>query len=350
MLNCNSHSTNNLMIRTILLFSMLMLFLSGCFKKEDPIAPNPVGPVAEEIIPLTQFYVNQVYFSLPEGKQVSTNSKVDHDLSFACADTAYLIRLNSSVFMSAALTGTKTLEEVTDTLGLDWKFDKSDGNPDSTAFHGWINISGQDTSYHEQVWVINLGINELGFNRGLKKMIFHELEDTDTYVFTYANMDNSGEQTIRVEKNPGYNYIQFKFDQQQTDQVEPPLENWDLLFTQYTTLLLTDEGDPYPYLVTGTLINEYRTAVAFDSTLVFEEIILDDVLGLEYSTAHDFIGWEWKELIGDINGGDFYYQTKSHYNYLIRSQKGIFYKLRFTGFYDKETGEKGYPTFEFQRL
>jgi hypothetical protein len=327
----------------------MAFLLSSCFKKEDPIMPNPTGPIQEEVIPLTQYYENQVYFSLPQGKQVSMNNKMDFDLSFASADTAYLIRLNSAAFMTAALTDASTFEDISDTTGLDWRFDKSSGNPDSTAFHGWMNIDGSDTSYHEKVWVVNLGINELGFARGLKKMILHRLEG-NTYHFTYANMDNTEKKTISVVKNSGHNYTQFTFNDNVLSQVEPTTEQWDLVFTQYTTLLFTDDGDPYPYLVTGTLINEHRTAVAFDSTLVFEDVELDDVLFLDYSTDIDAIGWDWKELIGDINGGDFYYTAHSHYNYFIRSQDGIFYKLRFIGFYDKETGEKGYPTFEFQRL
>jgi hypothetical protein len=328
---------------------MATIFLGGCFKEESPITPNPVGPVQEEVIPMTQYYEYQVYFSLPQGEQVGSNSKMDHDLSFACADTAFTIRLNTSAFMTAALTDYQSFEEVIDTTGLNWKYDKSDGNPDSTALNGWISIKGTDTAYHEKVWVINLGIDEKGFARGLKKVIFHRLT-SGSYQFSMANLDNSSKQTISIKKNSGHNYTQFSFDDVDTKQIEPFTDSWDLLFTQYTTLLYTDEGDPYPYLVTGTLINEHGTAVAFDSTMVFEDIVLDDALYLDYSTSQDAIGWDWKELIGDINGGDFFYTAHSHYNYLIRSQKGIYYKLRFTGFYDRETGEKGYPTFEFQRL
>ena len=50
------------MIKNSILFISLLFLLSSCFKKEDAITPNPVGPVQEEIIPLTQYYVNQVYF------------------------------------------------------------------------------------------------------------------------------------------------------------------------------------------------------------------------------------------------------------------------------------------------
>jgi hypothetical protein len=36
-------------------------------------------------------------------------------------------------------------------------------------------------------------------------------------------------------------------------------------------------------------------------------------------------------------------------NYVVLDREGYFYKLRFISFYNN-SGEKGYPTFEFQRL
>jgi hypothetical protein len=324
--------------------------MTSCFKEDDPVPPHPKGELKEEVIPLTQYYVNQVYFNLSSGEQVSMNQKNDFDLSFSSADTGFIIRLNTSTFMKAAQSEYASIEQVTDTVGLKWKFDKSDGNPDSTALRNWIRIDGSDTSYLNKVWVIDRGINEAGFNLGLKKAKFSNLVD-GKYHITYSNMDNSGMNEMVIEKNSSYNYVQFSFEENGfINQIEPESDNWDIVFTQYTTLLFTDEGEAYPYLVTGTLVNENNTFVAFDSTLIFNEIDIDDVLQLNFTSNFDAIGYEWKELIGDINGGDFYYDTKSKYNYIIRSQEGIYYKLHFLGFYNEETGEKGYPTFEYQRL
>lgn len=338
------------MLKNLIFILLGLIVLSGCFKEDEPIPPHPKGELKQEVIPLTQYYINQVYFSLPNGEQVSMNQKNDFDLSFACADTSYIIRLNTSTFMKAAQTEFSELEQVSDTAGLVWLFDKSDGNPDSTALRNWVNIEGSDTTYLNKVWVINRGINAAGFNLGLKKAKFSKLEN-DQYYFTVSNMDNTDIQDIIIAKKEGYNYTQYSFeDGGYFEQTEPETENWDLLFTQYTTLLFTDEGESYPYLVTGTLINEKRTLVAFDSTLVFNDIGLADVSSLSFTSNLDAIGYEWKELVGDINGGDFYYNTKSNYNYIIKSQGGIFYKLRFLGFYNEETGEKGFPTFEYQQL
>ncbi len=338
------------MMKYTTIFLFLVIALSSCFKEDDPIAPHPKSDLVKEVIPLTQYYVNQVYFNLSNGEQVSMNQKNDFDLSFSCADTASIIRLNTSTFMTAALTEYSSFDQPIDTNGLDWNFDRSDGNPDSTALKHWISFDGSDTNYINKVWVINRGINAGGFTLGLKKVLFTKLIN-GKYYFTYANMDNTEMKEMVIEKNEGYNYIQFSFeDGGFSEQIEPLSENWDLIFTQYTTYVYTNEGVPYPYLVTGTLINPNGTKVAFDSTMMFNDIIIDDVLFLDYSSNWDAIGYEWKLLIGDVNGGDTYYKTLSNYNYLIRSQNGIFYKLHFTGFYHEDTGVKGYPTFEFQRL
>lgn len=338
------------MIRNILIIGLVILGFSSCFKEDDPIQPHPKGDIEEEIIPLTQYYVNQVYFNLATGEQVSLNNKVEFDLSFSCSEDGTIIRLNSAVFMDASETAFTEFEQVSDTAGLIWQFDKSDGNPDSTALRNWIIIEDNDTTYSDKVWVINRGVNDKGFPVGMMKIKFHGLKD-DEYHLTYAKMDNSEKTEVRIGKNPGYNYVQYKFGSEgMSHQTEPASDNWDLLFTQYTTMLYTDEGEAYPYLVTGTLINEAGTSVAFDSTMIFKDIEIEDVLTLDYGKELDVIGYEWKILFGDINGGDFYYQTQSQYNYFIRTQQGIFYKLHFTGFYNTDNGEKGYPTFEFQRL
>ncbi len=199
------------MIKYIIILLFVVGFMTSCFKEDEPIPPHPKGDLKVEVIPLTQYYVNQVYFNLSNGEQVSTNKKNDFDLSFSCADTSFIIRLNTSTFMTAALTDYSNLEQVSDTAGLIWNFDKSGGNPDSTALREWINIEGADTSFLNKVWVINRGINEAGFNLGLKKAIFNKLENGN-YYFSYANMDNSGMKEVVVEKQKEYNYVQYSFE------------------------------------------------------------------------------------------------------------------------------------------
>lgn len=336
------------MFKNIAFILSLSILLSSCFK-EDETMPVRVNPVEIETIPMGQYYTYQIYFDFEQDSMVSSNLKSEFDFSFSSGDSSWVIRLNTSTFMKTAMTNQTDLTQVMDTTGLTWKFDNSNGDPDSTALFNWMSVSGSDTLFPGRVYVINRGINELGVNLGLRKIIFEKLEN-NTFYFRYSNMDNTGLVEASVQKDEGYNDVQYSLKTGNIIQLQPQTYNWDLLFTQYTTLLYTDEGDAYPYLVTGTLINMNGTSVAFDSTMVFSHISLDDALSLEFSTRQDAIGYEWKELFGDINGGDYYYKPHENYNYIIHTNLGDYYKLRFVGFYDGETGEKGYPTFEYQRL
>ena len=248
-----------------------------------------------------------------------------------------------------AETAFEKLQDVTDTIGLTWRYDKSNGNSDSLAINNWILINETDTTFSNKVWVINRGLNSSGIQLGLRKIQFTNYID-NRYYFVYSNMDNSDLVDTYVEKNDLFGYSQFLLsDAGELMQTEPENTNWDLNFTQYTTLLFTDEGLSYPYLVTGVLQSP-NCLVALDSTLVFNEISLTDTSSFEFSTAQDKIGYDWKEIVGDVQTGNFYYETKTTNTYIIKDSESFYYKLRFINFYDPESGEKGYPTFEFQKL
>jgi hypothetical protein len=81
----------------------------------------------------------------------------------------------------------------------------------------------------------------------------------------------------------------------------------------------------------------------------FQSINRDAVQSLEFTTIQDEIGYDWKDVTGDVTSGNISYVIIEGLNYIIRDQEGFYYKLRFISFYNNE-GEKGYPTFEYQKL
>lgn len=327
---------------------MMSLFTS-CFKKDEMVPAHDPGDVTTVVIPMTRYYTYQVYYKLENNEIISQNNRSAFDLNFSCNDTLSTIRLNTANFGLIAESDFVNFNDVTDTTGLKWNYDKSDGNADSIAIINWINTNDFDTTYSNKIWVFNRGINADGIQLGLKKIQFQELKG-NKYFFKYSNMDNSEMVETTVEKVDGHSYVQFLLDGGgETIQTEPETNNWDLNFTQYTTLLFTDEGLSYPYLVTGVLQN-YNTLIAMDSTSVFSDISIADTGNFNYSSVADKIGYDWKEIIGSVETGDFYYQTNIQYNYIIKDVKSFYYKLRFVDFYDTLTGEKGFPRFEYQRL
>lgn len=329
----------------------LLIFLTSCFKEDDKATPHDPGDVKTVTIELTKDYRYQVYFSLNSGQVVSSNLKKVWDLGFECAPEGWHIILNTSSFMVAAGSGSSDFDAPIDTTGYAWHFDKSDGNLDSTAIGKWVAFSQEDSTkiYSDQVYVIDRGYDESGNLRGLKKIVFLNLEQ-DQYNIRYANLDGSDEHTFTITKDPAVNFICFSFDDggKQLD-FEPPKYDWDLVFTQYTTLLFTDAGDPYPYIVTGVLVNRTGVEVAQDTINDFQSVDETIASGMDFTTIQDEIGYDWKKVVGDLTSGNVSYEIVQGLNYVVRDHYGYYYKLRFIGFYNN-SGEKGYPTFEYQKL
>lgn len=334
----------NILIKYLILV-FIAFAITSCFKEDDIVQPHKIGNVTTDTIELTQNYKYQVYFDLSSNTKVSTNPRTDWDLAFEAKTSGTHILLNSSCFMKAADCGLIPFAQAIDTSGLQWTFDRSDGNPDSTALLQWINISGSDTLYPGHVYAIDRGLDENGIALGLRQIVFDGLTK-GRYSFRWANIDGSNATTAAVEKDTSLNYIHYSFKNGGGLQApEPNKTQWDLLFTQYSTILFTDVGEPYPYLVTGVLLNQSHVQVAVDSLNPFDSIRFENATNLSYSNNLDAIGYDWKYYNFDTGS----YTVRTGLTYLIRENEGFYYKFRFTGFYNA-SGQKGYPVFEYQRL
>ena len=344
------------MNRSCLIIILILpgLILSSCFKEDEKITPHDPGDVITDSVRIANdgLYYYQAYYDLSSERIVSTNQRNTWDLGFEGSEKGSRIILNSANFMVSAESGITDFSLPIDTVGYTWKFDASSGNPDTTAFGGWVSYSGSDSLkiYSNQIYVIDRGYDAEGRLRGLKKVVFMEVTDT-YYVLRFANLDGSSDDTDTVYKDPAVNFACFSFDDGGSQiQIEPPKDKWDLVFTQYTTLLYTDEGDPYPYLLTGILSNPAGVTVAQDTLFDFISIDLNTALSLHFTPTPDEIGYDWKDIVGDVSSGDVSYIIVEGRNYVVRDAEGFYYKLRFISFYSLNNGDKGVPTFEFQKL
>jgi hypothetical protein len=232
---------------------------------------------------------------------------------------------------------------VQDKEGLEMNFDPSHGILDSTAIGIWYTKQEDLPISNKMVYVIDRGTDEDYNLVGDKKVVFG-FEDEDTYTIRFANLDGTAEQTISIPKDTTVNFVCFSFENGVV-QIEPDKNSWDLQFGKYSTLLFTDVGDPYPYLVTGVLINPFKTVAGRDSIHLFEEISYEIAENQILVDQKDIIGYEWK----DYDFDNAMYQVDPEKIYVLKNRIGFYYKMRFVDYYNS-TGEKGYPTFEFLRL
>jgi hypothetical protein len=221
-----------------------------------------------------------------------------------------------------------------DTVGFaaNKRWDAPDGCPDSTAIGDW-----REGQY---VYIIDRGYNEMGQSLGMEKMQFTAVNDS-SYSVRFSALDNAGATTLMIKKDSAYTFSFLSLDNGgNVVMAEPPKAEWDLVFTQYTHVFY----DPVmPYLVTGCLLNRYRTAAVLDTGQDFSQISYSSVGGKVLSSSVNTIGYDWKVFSGST------YTTNTKMNYIIRNAKGVYFKLHFTNFYSA-SGAKGNPTWEYQQL
>ncbi len=167
-------------------------------------------------------------------------------------------------------------------------------------------------------------------NGAFKKLEIQSLVG-GVYTFRYADLDGSNETTKMVDKAnfAGKTLAYFSFETETVLDLEP--ENWDLLFTRYTTPLATEDTF-IEYIVTGTLTNkgvEVAQADGVDPATVshedFEEV---------YSDTLTIIGHDWKAF--DLN--IFQWSIPQDRVYFVKNAAGEIWKVQFIDFEGSSTG------------
>ncbi|MBL7712973.1 MAG: HmuY family protein [Chitinophagaceae bacterium] len=321
-----------------LLLLLLLSMLSSCLNKETPVPLKPKGAETTASVDMGEDYHWQMYFSLKSNAMVGKVLYSSWDLGFENEASGYRIVLNGGKFgMAAYRTGKTDFASVTikDTTGVSGKIDMPSGSLDSTAIGDWRTGNA--------VYIINRGTNENAKWQGFEKIQILSV-DAAKYVVRIAGIDGSNEKTMDILKDNRYNLGFLSFgDGGKTLTIEPPKAEWDIVFTKYTyyyyDLMM-------PYSVVGCLLNRYQTTAGLlDSTSKdFAAIDLEKAMGARLASFNSAIGFEWKYY--DLNSGKYTVNPAKHY--IILSQQGIYYKLRFIDFY--QAGIKGAPKWEYQQL
>ncbi len=101
-------------------------------------------------------------------------------------------------------------------------------------------------------------------------------------------------------------------------------------------------------IVTSATATSYQTSSDYrlkEDLKEFDQINHKDLPNYSLSNKYDVIGYDWKEY----NFQSQSYEILDDNTYLIKTQEGNYFKLRFTSFLN-EQGERGFPAFEFSEF
>lgn len=334
-------------VKLLGLLVLIIVFSVSCFKEDQQVPPYVPPENTETISIENSLYDHQTYFDLGSGKVVRENENSAWVFSFECEPNGWHVRINSSDLWGVAASGSTNFDSTfTQNHNLKWWFDSSDGNPDSTAIGKWVSFESGLPEYSNEVYLIG---KYDGITYEAEKKVQFIYVDENSYKFKVADPGENQADTVLVSKNIDCNYIQYSFIGNEVLTLEPLKNEWDILFTQYSTLLFTDDGVPTPYFVRGVLHNPSTVESALDTLSDFIEIDYSDASLSMFSQKQDAIGHDWKDVSVDEGSNTAEYSVRVGYTYIIKDTDSDLYKLRFKSYFDK-SGVKGYPSFEYTRL
>jgi hypothetical protein len=320
---------------------LLILFvLTGCFPEDKTVTPLNIDIVE---IPYSM-YDSQIWYSLKDTAVISHNSFLDWDLGFESTGTGHHIILNTSRFMYAGNTGSADFSGITTNICDTMIYDDSNGDLRKTAIGNWADFTDPGNPvFPKNVYIINLGSDNNGVPYGFKKAVFENFAD-NIYTIHFSNLDGSEEFTFQIPADPERSFTLFSFSNGgRTAPLQPINTAWDICLTQYSTILFDDNNVATPYLVRGAYLNTAGTTAVADSTSSFYDVTAADIDKYTFSAEQDVIGYKWKDYKNDS------YKINPAIFYIIRDQTGGYYKLKFTGYYNK-SGARGYPSFQVIKL
>ena len=156
--------------------------------------------------------------------------------------------------------------------------------------------------------------------------------DTSHWTFRIAQMDGTGDTTIRINMADygKKNFAYYDAPSRTMMSRDPDSSTWDVLFTRYTDSLNTGGGFG-PTTTAGALLNHRVKAAQVDN------ISPDTVMynNYAYESTLNVIGWDWRTA--DQTGN---FTTDTNRTYFIKARDGAYWQMvitRFTGTSNSKT-------------
>jgi hypothetical protein len=297
----------------------------------------------EHSVSMGASYVDEVFFSLKNGI-VKTSPRNSWDIAFYTQAFSAGIITNDGAgvalytYPNAGSAGWETF----DTTGMStwpqlfnnttsWEEGSFNRNASGHPDYGWgiYNMNSHDVNGDSLFLIKPID----GVYRKLN--IVKKISSQNKYIIRYANLDGTNDKTDTLDVSPYSNRLNmaFSFTSGIVDR-EPPLAEWDLLFTRYYALV---QNTPYP--VNGVL-QKPQIAVAQAEGV---SPGFTDYAGLAFLSDADVIGHDWK----NINMQTFQWEITDSLAFFIKAQDSAVYKLVFDGF---TGGSSGTSIFTMQLL
>jgi hypothetical protein len=295
-----------------------LLFLVACFPKEDAVEPTP--RINKSVMLDAGEYKNTVaFYSLDKAEVVAEASPMDWDF-YIDGD---VIRLNYFRSMQVAKFD-QSWDKLEDTVGLDFR---------NLTYDSYESMSQWELA-EDQIYVVDYGLDNEFNSIGLTSVRF---ERTTTGIKIWQNAIGSDYETFEE-----VNEASFYYNIREKTTLDLPQEiEYDVAFGKYTDLVTID-NITQDYLIYGAIQGK---ALAYYENEPFDSVKTEQFNAIRLMNNKDVLGWDWK----NYNRPKDAYEIVDNRTYLIMSNAGFKYKLRFVNFYNT-AGQSGHPTFEWELL
>ena len=295
-----------------------ILLLAACFPKEDAVELTP--RINKSVMLDAGEYKNTVaFYSLDKAEVVAEASAMDWDFYI----DEELIRLNYFRSMQVAKFD-QSWDKLEDTVGLDFR---------NLTYDSYESMSQWELA-EDQIYVVDYGLDNEFNPIGLTSVRF---ERTATGIKIWQNAIGSDYETFEE-----VNEASFYYNIREKSTLDLPKETeYDVAFGKYTDLVTID-NITQDYVIYGAIQGK---ALAYYENEPFDSVKTEQFNAIRLMNNKDVLGWDWK----NYNRPKDAYEIVDNRTYLIMSNAGFKYKLRFVNFYNT-AGQSGHPTFEWELL
>ena len=295
-----------------------ILLLAACFPKEDAVELTP--RINKSVMLDAGEYKNTVaFYSLDKAEVVAEASPMDWDFYI----DEEVIRLNYFRSMQVAKFD-QSWDKLEDTVGLDFR---------NLTYDSYESMSQWELA-EDQIYVVDYGLDNEFNPIGLTSVRF---ERTTNGIKIWQNAIGSDYETFEE-----VNEASFYYNIREKSTLDLPKETeYDIAFGKYTDLVTID-NITQDYVIYGAIQGK---ALAYYENEPFDSVKTEQFNAIRLMNNKDVLGWDWK----NYNRPKDAYEIVDNRTYLIMSNAGFKYKLRFVSFYNT-AGQSGHPTFEWKLL